>query len=802
MPESNPTTPCVLTIILDGLGKVLFIKRHDTKQYSVCAGHIEGNETPEEAARREIKEETGLTPEYLTRLEYKCNPNLTCFSAQCQGAPTNQNDPDSEGSPKWVSIIQGVPKNIWNHLSGPKDDTNIIKQLFTQALGLQKSEYNWLWDVGFMDLRKAEASPIVEQPKRPKAPKKLSIAHQPKEATEKNLLVVHNLSQDKLQHVHELGGLAAPSIAIHHKNHPFSSFGDISLVAHPSLVDPEKGVPVFNADAYTARHPRANYKVNKPKLTSLIKELYPHAKTVGEENHLSYQLEDDITNKGAREAVESRSMEPTLKAAYLHEKGHSVKPLTKPADVTEEIVKQKPLQDFFAQHGYSGNGDPNYEQGLAEAFKQSHPLYMASLKEGVSPETQQDMEDTFGDTSAAFDEDGTLNWGLRSRLVKSHQNLGKTEHDRWGTQEAVDKKLKDLGLEDDYSKWAINKVKPTQSTPYIPMGARKVPYTMENILRHVTKGGVKGTEKSGEMYGTGYSRSKGAMRYQNLEHIKGDQGSLVPHDEFEKWKEASNKKFGDIADKVSRYHSVGGFHTMDALANAVGESFKPGHNLSSELVKDGFKGVPDRIVQELKQWGNELRYGPSTYFEAKPQRAVGLNEFGGAAVPHDVSPDTLDILKQHGIDNIERYKRGDEQDRLRAVNHIADLNNLRLSEKDLGLEELVKAEIPTLVARYQWNRNTPQSFGNQMEIHRINKPLYEKYVRRLVRGAPTFEDHQKLYPGLSHISLVRLHGEKDLKVFSVGSEKEMRPGSSVSQWAKRVNDFNSPEAVEWGSKIG
>ena len=104
-----------------------------------------------------------------------------------------------------------------------------------------------------MDLRKAETSPIIEPPK---PPKKLSIAHQPKEATEKNLLVVHNLSQDKLQHAHELGGLAAPSIAIHHKDHPFSSFGDISLVAHPSLVDPERGVPVFNADAYTVRHPK------------------------------------------------------------------------------------------------------------------------------------------------------------------------------------------------------------------------------------------------------------------------------------------------------------------------------------------------------------------------------------------------------------------------------------------------------------------------------------------------------------------------------------------------------------------
>src|ERR1019366_1885310 len=148
----------------------------------------------------------------------------------------------------------------------------------------------------------------------------------------------------------------------------------------------------------------------------------------------------------------------------------------------------------------------------------------------------------------------------------------KKEPDRWGTQEAVDEKLKELGLESDYNKWAINKVKPAQSTPYIPMGARKQPYTMENILRHLTSGGVKGTEKSGAMYGTGFSRAQGAVKYSSLDHIKGDQGSLVNHDDFQKWKDESNNKFGDIATKMGRYHSVGGFGVMDALANAVGES--------------------------------------------------------------------------------------------------------------------------------------------------------------------------------------------------------------------------------------
>jgi hypothetical protein len=682
---------------------MLFLKRNDNGKWSVCAGHIEPGEEPEAAARREIEEETGLKPEHLSRIYESKNPNLTCFSAQCQGTPTNRNDPDQEGKPSWIDITRGVPANIYNNLAGPEDETNLIRQLFSKNFSLKKSEYNWLSECGMMDLYKkepeTEMSAAIPKATTQKAPEKLSITHQPKEAGEKNLLVVHNLTQDNLQHAHELGGLAAPSIAIHHKDHPFDSYGDVTLVAHPSLIDPENGTPVFNADAYTARHPRPNYKVNKPKLKTLIQILHHHAKTVGEENHLLNNLEEEIERKGVREAIEGRSMAPTLKAAYLAEKGHRITPLMKDKHIEKEIVKQKPLQDFFLQHGYgTGSEGHLYPDGenypldkLTEAYKAALPLYVASQIKDLPPDLAEDVKKvTIEDHLKCLEDDGKLDAWEANKLIKSHQAIGKQEPDRWGTQEGVDQKLKDLGLESDYEKWAINKMKPAQGTPYIPTGSRKQPYTMENVLRHFTAGGVKGTEKSGAMYGTSFARAKGAMRYANLTHIKGDQGSLLSHDEFNKWKDTSNNKFGDLANKLSPYHEVGGFHTMDALVNAVGESLKPGHSLRAELSKDGFKYVPAHLVEELKQWGKELKYGPSEYFEAKPQRAVGINEFRGAAVPSDVKPETLDLLKQYGINNIEHYDRNKEADRLRAVNAIADKNDLKLSEADLQLEPLVK----------------------------------------------------------------------------------------------------------------
>lgn len=56
-----------VTVIIPHNGKILLQKRSDMKIWALPAGHMEIGETVEEAAIREIKEETGLDIE-ITRL--------------------------------------------------------------------------------------------------------------------------------------------------------------------------------------------------------------------------------------------------------------------------------------------------------------------------------------------------------------------------------------------------------------------------------------------------------------------------------------------------------------------------------------------------------------------------------------------------------------------------------------------------------------------------------------------------------------------------------------------------------------
>ena len=144
-----------LALITDSMGRILLGKRKDNNKWTLPGGHIESNETSAEAIVRETKEETGLDIDSFTPIQMPHNDHIKCYSAFYSGqqTPTGKADPDQEVSKwMWVDVRQGVPKNIYNNLHGPADDTNIVKQLFDSA-NLSKSERDWL-DAGFLDLSK------------------------------------------------------------------------------------------------------------------------------------------------------------------------------------------------------------------------------------------------------------------------------------------------------------------------------------------------------------------------------------------------------------------------------------------------------------------------------------------------------------------------------------------------------------------------------------------------------------------------------------------------------------------------
>jgi hypothetical protein len=90
-----------------------------------------------------------------------------------------------------------------------------------------------------------------------------------------DLVAVHNINASKLAFADKLGGLAMPSLAVINRKIPFESFGDITLVAPKTRIDPKvnPGVKVFNADIYSPRYPSLEYKIDDKKLMPIAEKI-------------------------------------------------------------------------------------------------------------------------------------------------------------------------------------------------------------------------------------------------------------------------------------------------------------------------------------------------------------------------------------------------------------------------------------------------------------------------------------------------------------------------------------------------
>lgn len=141
-----PAPEVALVLAYDAAGRLLLGKRNDSGRYTLPGGHLDPGESPEDGARRELKEETGLEAHGLARVQHlKPNapggPVLAVYTALVAGTPHGGLDPDREVSEwSWHDVSGGLDPIIRSALHGPDDHTNVVRQLHPAAVGLTKTE--------------------------------------------------------------------------------------------------------------------------------------------------------------------------------------------------------------------------------------------------------------------------------------------------------------------------------------------------------------------------------------------------------------------------------------------------------------------------------------------------------------------------------------------------------------------------------------------------------------------------------------------------------------------------------------
>jgi len=77
-------------------------------------------------------------------------------------------------------------------------------------------------------------------------------------------IAVHNMGEESLRGMMEIGGLAMPSIALTRADAGHNTYGDVSVVFGKDSVNPtDRRNRIFSGDAYTPSFPEVGYKINE-----------------------------------------------------------------------------------------------------------------------------------------------------------------------------------------------------------------------------------------------------------------------------------------------------------------------------------------------------------------------------------------------------------------------------------------------------------------------------------------------------------------------------------------------------------
>lgn len=247
-------------------------------------------------------------------------------------------------------------------------------------------------------------------------------------------------------------------------------------------------------------------------------------------------------------------------------------------------------------------------------------------------------------------------------------------------------------------------------------------YTLDNIVKSM-KGDA---EKGGALFHSASTVAAASTReYGSISEIKQDKGRLSRMTEDEQ--EAIKKGFEDrLSDIVSRMTSeIKGENIFSHISNAteaITEALakrKTASGIKKNLKSWGQFTVTDEIVSDILSLSEDMANAPTTYFEAKPQRAVGFEEVKAAVVPDTLNEDLKTQLEAAGIKTVE-YKAGDDADRVRALNEAPELRfyleDISPVDVDLLTEEnqALREQVETLRGEFQLTKGhkvKPASIG-------------------------------------------------------------------------------------------
>lgn len=540
------------------------------------------------------------------------------------------------------------------------------------------------------------------------------------------LMAIHNLNEKKLQGIIELGGFPVPSIAITNtENVGSNQFGNITVLFDKNTIDPaNRKNEVYDRDAWTPTFPSVEYEIDNSKLKAISKNLglsnIPYDNIVSDAT-ISYFYEENIgeriNSRGLESVIEEIKDSKSMKYAYLRATDSTFEPVMKTKEFSNEYSNET-LQRFLDNYkSDTPIKELDYEQTLAMAEQ---------IKEAIKPELEQSFgsnkrfgQELINKTLESFDD----NFSKIDNFIHSAKQLQRlgNEHQIIDEKASLDKASEVINTE-EYNKWVEDNFKDIVSNKgirndkdlFTASGNRRSfnqthdEYNLSNIVRLMIKGRTTGGQKGFFAGGFGTISANMSHQFTSIEDIKSRESQIMTNAEAVAVIEPLRDKLQSDIEELAKYYDTyesNPFIKFDRVNDAVLEfSEKKTTNVATfKKVLDswhGYKNVPTKVMQAIVDDLNALKTIPTDYFEAKPQRAVGLDEVQAIVIPNDTSTEFKQQLQDAGLKYYE-YDRNIEGDRQRVINQFDELkfslsneeNNVAPTSADIhGSEIRVQVE--------------------------------------------------------------------------------------------------------------
>lgn len=509
----------------------------------------------------------------------------------------------------------------------------------------------------------------------------------------RDLLALHNLTQEKLRSTLQLGGFPMPSIAVIRDQMLHDNYGEITMVFGKDTIDPQADSRnrVYGGDAWTPTAPRVDYPINyqvQRAFEDRVEQLAANVAggTFGRASVLGTMgVTGDSASMDMEEITRRLANDNAVQAAYLAEQGRNVEPVMKAKqfdsygnDTLQRYAESMDIKELaeIAARIEAGGTMTDEEIRAAKEF-----IRQAMQARGGFNASPQRIEMRLNKVTDGRVEDFALHaWEYL-------QDGGATtdEVDYYATRDALQAAVDTQAVAD----WARQQLDGLLGEPgiyngrdpFTPSGRSRsfeqlhYPYTLENLVQAMSTT----QEARGEGLWGATARglqSVSTPEYQSVEQIHADEGRLqnLSQEEYDALLQDVDDGINQVIEAVrstNEAHSSNSWEEADIIGSVLIDAARGRHTPAA--VQRAFRKEDYTISRELAQQivdlFNQAANVPTGYFEAKPQRAVPLDEILAAVVPDTMDAELRSELEGAGVPTIT-YPEGDTQRRMEAVNSV------------------------------------------------------------------------------------------------------------------------------------